>query len=73
MKATLDQLIAREISYILVGYDNFPAKTILLAGSFNPLHAGHEALLLAAEKTTGRSGIFELSVINVAMVLLTGA
>jgi hypothetical protein len=65
MKAALDKLISGELPYILVGCDDFPDKTILMPGSFNPLHRGHEELLLAAEKQSGRDGILELSVTNV--------
>ena len=65
MKDALDRLIAGELPYILVGRDDFPDKTILLPGSFNPLHQGHEGLLRAAERATGRAGLLELSVTNV--------
>ena len=65
MKDALDRLISGELPYILVGRDDLPEKTILLSGSFNPLHKGHEGLLLAAEKASGREGILELSVTNV--------
>ncbi|VGO12290.1 hypothetical protein PDESU_00841 [Pontiella desulfatans] len=65
MKDALDRLIAGELPFILVGRDDFPEKAILLSGSFNPLHAGHEGLLLAAEKVAEREGVLELSVLNV--------
>lgn len=65
MKDALDRLVGGELSFVLVGYEEFPARTILLPGSFNPLHRGHEGLLLAAEKTSGRNGLFELSISNV--------
>lgn len=65
MKDALDRLVEGELPYILVGCDDFPDRTILLPGSFNPLHCGHEGLLLAAEKASGREGMFELSVTNV--------
>jgi hypothetical protein len=65
MTDALEQLIAGSIPYILVGGDQLSDKTILLPGSFNPLHHGHERLLHAAEETTGRSGMLELSVTNV--------
>ena len=71
MKDALDRLIGGEVPYILVGRDDFPTKSIFLPGSFNPLHHGHERLLLEAEKATGRDGILELSVVNVDKPPLT--
>ena len=38
---------------------------ILVAGSFNPFHAGHAGLAEAAERLSGRRACFELSVENV--------
>ena len=40
-------------------------RFVALAGSFNPLHRGHRNLLSAAEKISGRIGIYEISVENV--------
>ncbi len=71
MKGVLHQLIAGELPYILVGRDDLPRHVILIPGSFNPLHAGHEGLLMAAEKITNREGLFELSVTNVDKPPLT--
>jgi glycerol-3-phosphate cytidylyltransferase-like family protein len=65
MQIALEQLISGKLPYILVGRDKLPDRVILLPGSFNPLHCGHEALLRVAEKKTGREGVFELSVSNV--------
>ena len=65
MKGALGRLIAGELPYILVGQDALPEHSVLLAGSFNPLHQGHIELLLAAEKVTHRDGLLELSVVNV--------
>lgn len=65
MKDALDRLVSGELPCILVGREDLPDKTIFLPGSFNPLHKGHEELLLAAEKISGREGVLELSVTNV--------
>ena len=37
---------------------------LILPGSFNPLHAGHERMMAVAEARLGQQGIFELSVEN---------
>ncbi|MEM7406217.1 MAG: hypothetical protein AAF458_13035 [Pseudomonadota bacterium] len=37
---------------------------LLLSGSFNPVHHGHETMLSIAEQLTGRTGAFELSITN---------
>ncbi len=37
---------------------------LIVSGSFNPLHAGHQGMLSAAEAMTGRAGAFELSMLN---------
>ncbi len=65
MREAFDRLIAGELDYIPVGCETLPSAPLLLPGSFNPLHKGHEGLLLAAEQATGRHGILELSVVNV--------
>jgi hypothetical protein len=65
MRDALDRLIAGDLPYVLVGSDGFSDQTILMPGSFNPLHKGHKGLLRTAERATHRKGIFELSVTNV--------
>jgi hypothetical protein len=65
VKDALQKLIDGELPYILVGRDDLPRQAILMPGSFNPLHTGHEGLLCAAEKTAQREGFLELSVTNV--------
>jgi hypothetical protein len=65
VKDAFDRLLAGDLACIHIGCDDLPDQAILLAGSFNPLHRGHEALLLAAEKTSMREGVLELSVTNV--------
>jgi hypothetical protein len=49
------------------GHVNLSAcrPTLLLPGSFNPLHEGHLGLAAAAAKRTGQDTAFELSVANV--------
>ncbi len=66
----LDRLIAGEIPLLVVGADGArhtlpPQNAVILAGSFNPLHFGHERLLAAAARTTGREPVYELSITNV--------
>ena len=38
---------------------------LILPGSFNPVHRGHQKMLALAEQVTGRAGAFELSIVNV--------
>ncbi len=71
MKDALSQLVAGKIPYLFVGADHFPDKIIFIPGSFNPLHKGHEGLRLAAEKISGRNGVFELSATNVDKAFLS--
>ncbi len=71
MQAALEQLVSGRLPHLLVGRDELPARAILLPGSFNPLHCGHKFLLRAAEKITGREGVFELSISNVDKPSLT--
>lgn len=42
-----------------------PDDPLILSGSFNPLHQGHIQMLSAAEKMTGKKGIYEISICNV--------
>ena len=46
------------------------ATQLILPGSFNPLHAGHERMMAVAEARLGQAGVFELSVANVDKPLL---
>ena len=48
-----------------------PVHAALLAGSFNPLHEGHEALAQAAFEILGTQVVFEISVVNVDKPPLT--
>ena len=66
----LDKLISGGIRLLVVEMDGLmhtrpPADAVILAGSFNPLPFGHERLLGAAARLTGRTPCFELSITNV--------
>ncbi|MSQ08709.1 MAG: hypothetical protein EXR57_05615 [Dehalococcoidia bacterium] len=65
-----DRLSAGEIPIIVVEADGEihthpPKNAVILSGSFNPLHVGHERLLAAAYRITGREPVYELSITNV--------
>ena len=68
----LDDLYAGKLDAVFFSRDrdqecqsSIPGDLVVLAGSFNPLHRGHVALLEAAERVTGRTGAFEISIENV--------
>lgn len=71
MTEVLDQLYSRERSLVVLDErglelpDFAPSQSVVLAGSFNPLHRGHRKMLAAAEKISNRTGIYEISVENV--------
>jgi hypothetical protein len=65
VKDAVDRLIHGDLPYLVVGRNELPRKGILMPGSFNPLHQGHEGLLLAAEQLGKREGMLELSLVNV--------
>jgi hypothetical protein len=44
---------------------NAPPPALLVAGAFNPLHAGHWGIALAATRLLGKAGSFELCIANV--------
>jgi hypothetical protein len=49
-----------------------PPPPILLPGSFNPLHHGHEGLARAASSLTGKPAFFELTIVNADKAPLDG-
>lgn len=63
--------MAGDVPCIVLGRDRLPEHLILLPGSFNPPHHGHQRLLQAAVEISGREGLFELSVENVDKPPLT--
>lgn len=65
MKDKFQQLLDGRLDHILVNCGSLPEPPLLYPGSFNPLHQGHEGLLLAAEQIAERKGAFELSIRNV--------
>ncbi len=70
MNDLLDGLFSGRLDLVTVEPDGSmhtrpPKDAVVLAGSFNPLHFGHEGMLGAAARITGRSPYYELSVTNV--------
>lgn len=71
VQSLLERLLQGEIPVVEDKGDGSyraPQKTaarLLLSGSFNPLHAGHIELALAAQELTGREAHLEISVENV--------
>ncbi len=66
----LESLLSGEVGAVMVDSEgrmtvDEPVPAALLAGSFNPLHQGHEALARAASEILGTEVIFEMSVTNV--------
>ena len=66
----LEWLLSGEAGTITVAPDgrmivDEPVRAALLAGSFNPLHRGHEELARAAANILGAEVVFEISVTNV--------
>jgi hypothetical protein len=50
-----------------------PKPALLLSGSFNPLHEGHQGLAAAAAALTGKPAAYELTVVNADKPPLGGA
>ncbi len=50
-----------------------PRPTLVVPGSFNPLHSGHFGMAAAAARLTGLPAAFELSVVNVDKPSLSNA
>src|SRR5207245_9163786 len=73
---SIDQLLAGGLTRVTAWPDgqlvpSAPAPSVVLAGSFNPLHAGHLLLARVAEDIRQQPVAFEISVINVAKPPLT--
>ena len=66
----IDRLYKEQIGAIVIGPDgvsteSVPDQPLVLAGSFNPLHDGHLAMLDAAQQMVNRQAYFEISIENV--------
>lgn len=67
---SIDRLYAKEIGAVVIAPDgevteSLPDHPLVLAGSFNPLHDGHRAMLSAAVKIDERPVFYEISIENV--------
>ena len=58
------QLLLEEVGAVPSSTTTQPARQLIFPGSFNPLHAGHEAMLAYAERRTRLAGTYELSAVN---------
>jgi len=73
----IDQLLAGEFDRVTAQPDgqlmlSAPRPSVLLPGSFNPIHAGHVLLARVAEELRQQPVVFEISVTNVDKPPLDG-
>jgi hypothetical protein len=73
----IDRLLAGEVARVTALPDgqvmlSAPHPPVLLPGSFNPVHAGHESLARVAEEIRQQPVAFEISVTNVDKPPLAG-
>ena len=69
-KEDYDNLVNRKIKYLSLDGNNKKINldlnnSVILSGSFNPLHKGHTELLIASEKEIAVKPLFEISIFNV--------
>ena len=69
-KKDYDNLVNRKIKYLSLDENNKKINlnlnnSVILSGSFNPLHKGHTELLIASEKEIDLKPLFEISIFNV--------
>lgn len=57
-------LLTTTSNRVLAGGEQVSSHELLLPGSFNPLHAGHQQMLKVGEALTGLTGAFEMTVRN---------
>ena len=65
-KEDYDNLVNRKIKYLSLDGNNKKINldlnnSVILSGSFNPLHKGHTELLIASEKEIAVKPLFEIS------------
>ncbi|MEE8045992.1 MAG: hypothetical protein V3T49_04055 [Dehalococcoidia bacterium] len=75
---SIDRLYAGEIGGLVISSDgelseNLPSHPLILAGSFNPLHDGHRAMLGAASQVVNLPVFYEISIENVDKPVLPRA
>ena len=68
----IKKVLNKEEEQILIRDTNFSKPYVILSGSFNPFHIGHNKLLTVAERLSGRNGVLELSVLNVDKSKING-
>ena len=69
-KADYNNLINKKIKYLSLDENSKKIdldlnNSVILSGSFNPLHKGHKELLIASEKEYKIKPLFEISISNV--------
>lgn len=69
-KEDYDNLVDKKIKYLSLDVNNKKINldlnnSVILSGSFNPLHKGHTELLIASEKEIAAIPLFEISIFNV--------
>ena len=69
-KEDYDNLVDKKIKYLSLDGNNKKINldlnnSVILSGSFNPLHKGHTELLIASEKEIAVKPLFEISIFNV--------
>ena len=69
-KEDYDNLVDKKIKYLSFDENNKKINfdlnnSVVLSGSFNPLHKGHTGLLIASEKEIVAKSLFEISIFNV--------
>ena len=69
-KEDYDNLVDKKVKYLSFDENNKKINfdlnnSVVLSGSFNPLHKGHTDLLIASEKEIVAKPLFEISIFNV--------